>query len=241
MKSNYLKIFNILLSLLFYTNVYASMTRGTHPDNDEIDFGYTKKPDTSTSDDNPVIGSNGKFNVTQTGAATYSYNIAVPQGVGGLNPSLAVVYNSQKANGVVGWGCDISGVSVITRGVKTVYHDGAAKGITHTANDAYYIDGTRLILVSGSAGYSGAVYCPENSPSTIVTFHGTGSSQWIDVKTKDGIKLTFGNTQDSRQSYNNKAGLTRVNAWYINRAEDCVESTSKCNITKYFCKRLPLV
>lgn len=230
MKNKYLQLLYILTIYLFIciTVVYANEQSihpyangdGHTPGTIGNDFGYTRQPDISTSENNPVIGSNGTFNVSQTGAATYTYNIAVPQGIGGMQPSLSVVYNSQGSNGVVGWGCNTSGQSVITRGMKTVFHDGAAGGVTHTENDAYYLDGTRLVLLSGQAGCSGAVYTLENSPSTKVVFHGMGNSVWIDVKTANGITLTYGNTQDSKQIYTNKTGQTRINAWYINRTED---------------------
>lgn len=230
MKNKYLQLPYILTIYLFIgiTVVYGN-EQSIHPyangdGHTSVtignDFGYTRQPDISTSENNPVIGSNGTFNVSQTGAATYTYNIAVPQGIGGMQPSLSVVYNSQGSNGVVGWGCNTSGQSVITRGMKTVFHDGAAGGVTHTENDAYYLDGTRLVLLSGQAGCSGAVYTLENSPSTKVVFHGMGNSVWIDVKTANGITLTYGNTQDSKQIYTNKTGQTRINAWYINRTED---------------------
>lgn len=90
MKNKYLQLPYILTIYLFIgiTVVYANgqsihpyangdgHTSGTIGN----DFGYTRQPDISTSENNPVIGSNGTFNVSQTGAATYTYNIAVPQG-----------------------------------------------------------------------------------------------------------------------------------------------------------------
>jgi len=144
----------------------------------------------------------------------------MPQGTGQLHPAVSVTYNSQGGNGVVGWGTGIKGLSVITRGMKTVYHDGSAKGITHGLDDAYYLDGTRLIHVSGMPGYPGALYNPENSPATKVYFRGTPDACWIEVKLPDGHTLSYGNTDDSRQTYTNKSGYKRTNAWYINRTED---------------------
>ncbi|MFA4047110.1 hypothetical protein HPS54_08270 [Prevotella sp. PCHR] len=230
MKNKYLQLLHILIiSLFLCTTAVAANKQRIQSDDDserlisesiDYDFGYTRQPDKSTSETNPVIGSNGTFNVSQTGAATYSYPIAVPQGINGLQPALSVGYNSQGGNGLIGWGCNISGLSVITRGVKTVFHDGAVGGITHTDNDAYYLDGTRLVLISGAAGCSGAVYSPEHSPAVKVTFHGTGGSVWIDVKTGNGQTYTYGNTADSRQTYTNKLGHNRINAWYINKVED---------------------
>lgn len=120
MKNKYLQLPYILTIYLFIgiTVVYGN-EQSIHPyangdGHTSVtignDFGYTRQPDISTSENNPVIGSNGTFNVSQTGAATYTYNIAVPQGIGGMQPSLSVVYNSQGSNGVSfsGWNATAS-------------------------------------------------------------------------------------------------------------------------------------
>ncbi|MDE5987286.1 MAG: FG-GAP-like repeat-containing protein, partial [Prevotella sp.] len=191
------------------------------PSSDDHDFGYTKQPDMSTAETAPVIGSNGTFDVSQTGAAVYSYAIALPPGVGGMQPNVSVAYNSQGGNGIVGWGCNISGMSVITRGQKTVFHDGAAKGVTYANDDAYYLDGVRLMLISGSAGCDGAVYSPENAPSTKVIFHDGGLlTTWIEVKTADGKTYIYGDTSDSKQFCFKGIERGIVNAWYITKVED---------------------
>ncbi|HCO67339.1 MAG TPA: hypothetical protein DIT04_06245, partial [Dysgonomonas sp.] len=114
------------------------------------EFGYPDLPDTSSSEKEPVILTGGTFDVSPTGSAQYSVPIEVPLGVGGLQPTLAISYNSQGMNGVVGWGFNISGLSTISRGPKNFFYDGSEKGLTFATGDAYYLDGKRLILSSGS-------------------------------------------------------------------------------------------
>jgi hypothetical protein len=165
----------------------------------------------------------GNLNVSSTGAAVYSVKIDVPPGVGNTQPSLAIDYNSQSGNGIVGWGCNVSGISVISRAPKDIYHDGQAKGLTHTDDDAYYLDGQRLIYLSGTPGNEGAVYSPESDPLTKVIIHGVSNDNtadnWFEVQSSNGMLYHFGSTQNSRQTYTSN-GKPRINSWYIDYAVD---------------------
>ncbi|APV49619.1 hypothetical protein BWI17_07975 [Betaproteobacteria bacterium GR16-43] len=84
------------------------------------------------------------------GAATYSIPIAVPPGPAGMQPSLAISYNSQGGNGPLGMGWGLSGTSSITRCPATVAANGYKAGINYDDqgdNDVYCLDGQRLIPV----------------------------------------------------------------------------------------------
>ena len=110
------------------------------------DFGYTKKPDTSSSDTwFPVESFGGTFDVSSLGAATYTVPIDVPIGVKGMQPNLSITYNSQSSFGLLGLGFNLSGLSSITRGPKTVWQDGVSSGMTFDSDCALYLDGERLI------------------------------------------------------------------------------------------------
>jgi RHS repeat-associated protein len=198
---------------LITTNITASAS----------EFDYQDIPDVYSTEPDPVGSIDGQLNVSPTGAAIYSIPIEVPAGVGGMQPALSIVYNSQAGNGVAGWGCNISGFSVITRTPKSIYYDGNAKGMTRLADEAYMLDGQRLIYSSGTVGQEGAVYYPETDPFTKIIVHGTynasAANTWFEVLTKDGMKYQYGNTSDSRQTYN--AGSSpRINSWYLNQVED---------------------
>ncbi|MDR1090409.1 MAG: FG-GAP-like repeat-containing protein [Prevotella sp.] len=187
------------------------------------EFGYTDIPNAYSSDTDPVGAVGGNFNVSPTGAATISIPIEVPQGVGGMQPSLAIVYNSQSGNGVAGWGCNLSGLSAITRAPKDIYHDGTASKMAYLGNDAFYLDGQRLIYSSGTAGQEGAVYYPESDPFTKVIFHGTYNTgtadAWFEIQHSNGMKSYYGNTASGRQSYTSGSS-PRINAWYLDYLED---------------------
>ena len=177
------------------------------------EFGYTEFPDIQSSSAQVVGSVGGVFDVSATGAATYSIPIEVPLGVNGMQPNIAIAYNSQAGNGIVGWGTNIAGISAITRIPKSIYYDGSAKGITHDSSDALMLDGQRLIPVSSSTTITnGTIYNTENDPFTTITCKGN----YFEVVTKDSMKYTYGYTPDSKQTYSS----SKVNAWYLNEVRD---------------------
>ena len=186
-------------------------------------FNYPVFPSTYSSDPNTAVGGmGGQFGVSPLGGATYSIPIEVPQGVGGLQPQLSIVYNSQSGNGLCGYGTSLAGISSITRGPKDIYHDSTSLGINYLADDALYLDGVRLILSSGTAGQEGAEYNPESDPFTRVITHGactsTSNNIWFEVRGSDGMIYWYGKNQDSRLSYT-VGGSHRIHSWYMCHAQ----------------------
>ena len=76
--------------------------------------------------------------VSPMGAAVWSITFDTPPGVGGMMPSVGLAYSSQSGVGNAGWGMSISGVSSITRGTKTLYHDGVVRGVKYDTGDALF-------------------------------------------------------------------------------------------------------
>jgi len=95
----------------------------------------------------------GSFAVSPSGAATYTIPIIVAPGVNGMQPNLALVYNSQGSNGLLGMGWALSGLSVIHRCGATIELDGFKGGVNYDANDRFCLDGDRLIRVGTSTEY----------------------------------------------------------------------------------------
>ena len=92
----------------------------------------------------------GTLAVTDSGAATYSIPIQVPPGTAGLQPSLALTYNSQSGDGLVGVGWSLAGLSTIHRCPSTIAQDGQRRGINYDnnlGNDNFCLDGQRLIPI----------------------------------------------------------------------------------------------
>ena len=112
----------------------------------------------------------GQFSVSDSGAATYSIPIQVPSGVNGIQPNLAITYNSQGGDGHLGVGFGLSGTSYITRCPKTIATDGVREPINYdntvdpvNGNDAFCLDGQRIVPVSGGVMMVDCMWPPPGS------------------------------------------------------------------------------
>ena len=119
--------------------------------------------------DDGVVGTiGGSVSVGALGAAVYTISIEVPAGINGMQPQLAITYNSQAGNGLLGWGWNLSGVSAITRTNSTKYYDSKNKEVNFN-NDALMLDGQRLIKVSDNGNV--IEYKAEQDDFSKILFH----------------------------------------------------------------------
>ncbi len=142
----------------------------------------------------------GELSVSLTGGANYSVPIKVPPGINGVEPEIALSYNSQGGNGLAGYGWNISGLSVISRIPKTKYHDGEVGNVDLSQNDRFSFDGQRLVLKSGTYGASGSTYETENYSNVKIEafssyYNGPG---YFKVTYPDGSFAYYGQTSNSR-------------------------------------------
>jgi RHS repeat-associated protein len=172
-----------------------------------------------------VVGSiAGSASVSPTGGATYQIPIEVPIGINGMQPQVSITYNSQGGFGALGTGWDLSGSSVITRGPKTMYFDGQNERLKFDNTDPLYLDGQRLILLSGSPLTVGAVYATETEDYTRVTIAESNASFYTDkyfiVTTKDGKTMEYGNESSSIVSNSRNVNDNRCLAWKLHKSTD---------------------
>lgn len=125
----------------------------------------------------------GAFAVSPSGAATYTIPIQVPPGTAGMQPSLALTYNSQAGNGLAGMGWSLSGLSAIHRCQATYVQDGLSGGINYDTNDRFCLDGERLILVGGTYGVATSEYRTEHESFSKVTILAAND---FEVRAKSG-------------------------------------------------------
>ena len=181
------------------------------------DEGLTGGPEASSDGVVGAIG--GTVDVGLMGAAVYTIPIELPAGINGMQPSLAITYNSQSGNGLLGWGWDLAGISAVTRGGTTLYHDGYMSGADFT-DDRFYLDGQRLMVVNGNYGANGSTYKTEiDGMAKIVSYtcDTTNGPARFKVWTTNGLIMEYGGTSESR------IGLRQqhdVCLWLLNRVED---------------------
>jgi RHS repeat-associated protein len=168
----------------------------------------------------------GTFAVSPTGAATYTIPIWVPPGPAGLQPSIALVYNSQAGGGVMGPGWSVAGLSAITRCNKTYAQDGVPAAVTFTYADAFCADGTRLRLTSSddlnTYGQDGTTYQTEIADFSNFTAKGTAGNgpSYFTVQRKNGLTYEYGVGGNSQVL----AGSTVV-AWLLDKVTDRAGNT----------------
>lgn len=108
--------------------------------------------------------------VSDGGQATFSQSIVVPPGRAGMEPKVSLVYSSSAANGAVGYGWSIQGLSQITRCPAINSQDGRVV-VRYEATDKLCLDGQRLIqsTVASSSTAGDALPSQGNDAGPAVT------------------------------------------------------------------------
>jgi len=101
---------------IFSVNVTITNASGTYSSPFSIDISPWPAPSSTT---NAVGSTAGGLSVDPSGAAVYEVPIFTPPGVGGIEPHLSLKYSSNGANGLLGVGWSLSGLSMITRGASS--------------------------------------------------------------------------------------------------------------------------
>jgi hypothetical protein len=116
----------------------------------------------STLDADPGAGrEHGRsraFSVSDEGTAVYDVPIEVPPGRAGIEPELSLRYSGTRANGEVGMGWRLEGLSSITRCPRIQAIDGSTQAVSNTLNDRFCLDGKLLEVVQGTYGAAGSEY-----------------------------------------------------------------------------------
>jgi RHS repeat-associated protein len=103
-----------------------------------------------------------QFDVTGDGTATYSMPLWVSPGRAGMQPDLALHYDSRSTgDGLLGRGWSLSGLSRITRCQTIAARDGIPAPVVFSDADALCLDGQRLIRVGQTPGQAMAEYRTE--------------------------------------------------------------------------------
>lgn len=149
---------------------------------------FLASPTCDMSPTTPVGGIAGTFSVSDDGGSTYMIPLELPPGVGDAVPSLSIVYSSDGGDGLLGMGFALHGLSSITRCSRNASLDGTIRSVDFTAEDAYCLDGQRLVELDG-----GEYRLEEEQFSRIESFGSAGTGpEWFRVTTKDGVQREYG-------------------------------------------------
>jgi hypothetical protein len=163
----------------------------------------------------------GEGIVPPSGAAAYRIPLWTPPGAMGIEPHLALEYNSLAGDDLLGPGWRLTGLSAIFRCGRTMTQDGTPGPVQLSMNDKFCLDGNRLRLTSaaGTYGMNLSTYQTEIDTFSKVTANLTAGNgpQWFEVKGKDGLIYEYGNTTDSRTF---SSGASTPYAWLLNKVRD---------------------
>ena len=171
----------------------------------------------------------GAFSVSPTGAATYTIPIKVQNGLSDFSPSISLTYSSQAGNGIAGMGFSISGLSAISIVPRSVYFDGQAEAIYTGEDNAFTLDGQRLLLKEGQNGQTGATYRTENEQYSLIsiTNSANGTPAIFQVKATNGSTYKYGNSSGRLTLSNGEAYQ-----WALDYAEDVLGNYIQYNYSQ---------
>lgn len=210
--------FSVSVVSLFAGNIAQSDDGGFVPPSS---FGYKALPSVNISQNANVGSIPTMTEVSAMGTAVCNMPIDVPAGPAGLKPQMTLAYNSQIGIGIAGRGFEVTGISAITRGSRDIFHDGKAFGVEYSDDDAFYLDGKRLYLITSSNGER--VYNPEGDVNTFVYLRHNADNISVvtfEIKTSDGKTCTFGSTTNSRNDVAGSSGMIKTSRWHIDKSVD---------------------
>ncbi|HTD27798.1 MAG TPA: SpvB/TcaC N-terminal domain-containing protein, partial [Xanthomonadaceae bacterium] len=157
----------------------------------------------------PTVGKLAGSGGTSGGAASYTIPIDVPPGRRGMQPSLALEYNSRNGNGIAGMGWSLSGLSSLHRCPATIDQDGIVGAVSLTNADKLCLDGQRLVATPGMTyGQANTTYDTELESFVRVTQLGgdlQSANTYFKVETKSGDILYYGNNSSAAPCANSSA------------------------------------
>ena len=163
------------------------------------------------------------------GKATYSISLPVPPGRKGMQPELSLNYSSADGENRTGLGWSVSdGGGSIYRCSRIEAIDGENRAYEQVIDDRLCMDGSRLMLDSGTYGQTGSVYFTEIDNFSRVTLE-QGSSlddtAVFKVERKDGKIEYYGDT--SGNAVDQPDGALVPFAWFLSKIEDRNGNTIK--------------
>lgn len=145
----------------------------------------------ATPPDDIVGKIDDEFTITPMGQVNYEIPIPALPGTGGLTPKLSVTYSSSTKSALVGYGFDLTGLSIITRVPPNKFNDGVSGHVDFTSSDKFSLDGARLIQTTSYDPTIREFSTEQNSYSKITSYGAAENPDSFIVRTKDGLKYKY--------------------------------------------------
>ncbi len=159
----------------------------------------------------------GDVVVSMGGEAKYTVSIDVPPGRMNMQPALALSYAGNDARGMAGKGFSLTGLSSVTRCSRTTAVDGRRSVPTYSDEDAFCLDGARLIEVGSRYGLV-EYKTEEHSLALIFATPGVNGPSRFTVYRPDGSRAEYG--EPAHRAGVELSDEDTIAAWRISRVED---------------------
>jgi hypothetical protein len=143
------------------------------------------------------------------GSANFSLPLTIPPGRNGVQPHLALEYNSNVPNGWLGTGFDITVPSIT---IDTKFGLPAYDG-----TDTYLLNGQELIAVEENGSEVRYKSRVEGGFARIIRKGTSADNWWWEITSKDGTRQVYGTDDAILQSYR---GSNPINKWFLKRVID---------------------
>ncbi len=196
-----------LSSLLLGLFAFTSLAPRTFADATDRDEGFYDQ--TYEINNNRLSFDGSSQNSSWSGAYSFSLPLTVPSGRNGLQPSLALSYNSQSSEWDSFYGAGWSlGIPSITRINKT--------GLNNLYEETYFSSSLGGELVN-ETGTPYGDYAAKVEDGSFLTYEFNSDDSWT-VTDKSGTVYTFGADTNSRQD--DSADTTRIYKWMLEEVRD---------------------
>jgi RHS repeat-associated protein len=178
----------------------------------------------------------GKFGVSPIGSAQYSIPIWAPPGPNGMQPNVALQYDSRSGIGPLGVGWSLVGLGSITRCNLTTAQDSIPANVALVTTDGYCLNGNRLRLTSGTYGAAGSTYQTEIADFSNITASGTAGNgpAYFTVQARNGNTYQYGFTDTNGNGANSQvlaSGTSTALTWLLSKVIDRAGNNYVINYT----------
>lgn len=167
------------------------------------------------------------FSVSPNGSAVYRMPIDAPLGRGEIQPSLAITYDSDGGNDLLGMRFRVEGFSGVARCGSNISDDGERRDVRFDDKDHFCLDGRRLVPVASMGSTTEYRTQPDSFQKVIGYFGANRSLGPVSFTSyrKDGTIAEYGGKPESTPTSDDATARVMVNggvtaSWEVSKISD---------------------